>query len=1641
MGKKAINQQEKLAKANASSSARAAQSLGATTGFIGFSAFATTAPPAVAEATASPAVATAPSASFSFYDGADTDIALALKMLGKRDAQTKTKALLSLKDTVIPSRKPIELRPAVGQYCYLYGKLMLDNDRRVRQLANDVLGALIDRMKKGTVFHNHMPLLLPHWYVLGMHDSHTDTAQGAARAFRALIPDEADQTALLTTHVDLLLTHIKTYLDATVDSLSDRALCSADEAEERYERCVTSAILSGGALLSALPSIVVSSNENARVFLASVGKCTTLASKSATFSRASIRHASFHVFTTASTAVPALLRDAVEPRVVLGVVGEKFAANLPAVWTLVLTYLHAMASLESSCALPWSSLVPNIVPKVVAMTKHAFYGATSSMSNLLPFLSLLPVDATASVDLLAALVKALESPHVLHGQSHVVAAFAECLLAAWTILPSPSPDHAAYVEAFADVVVAAWTKALSPAITPDRAFSVFARAMTDLQPRLVAFQSRHDDSTVPTLGLSLAQRAVDAALRKVVGSDARVLATLRLALEAYAADETLLNTTHRLCHHLVADQLLADAVSGRTLQILAQLLDMVPFATLFPDPAAGLAAYHRAIVPAFALDKASFFHIWKHFAPHAPDVLWPQLLQLWDRDTDAVMWKAAALASLPSLAPWSSSTSTLPLYDTIWKSHWFDTRVLLALAADDVSSAWTDDETAFFGVCWGDAQPLVSPATIRQVLTWCTANKDTPKGWTVLDTLLPLLVASGEWWSETLSLVDAVVANIPFHSQAKALWEGVLQPSVATAWPVDHQTTLKAHWLAQLTRLYDDETTCSAAQWAVLCGDLVELDASVWPQVPLTHAPPSYRQLECMAELCHRWANHHETVASLLTPAQLAHWLALDVGFALTWYVVDADPAILSEHVGAWLEPYLMLGDLWNAVGDQPLAGDALVHLLTRQGDNKDEGRRRRCLAAILSAHVDATTEADGTVIDTIPARLDEWTLQVLLEHTTDAIVVSTLPRILDTVSPSTFVAALPRFVHATLATDETALLDPLMLTSLTTLASSPLALEAVVHLTHLVPLLEADDSWSSVVASVVDAIGRRATSPTSSVVSVAEWLTLTTFVAALLASPSLVTRQDKTTQHAWFHAARALLVHAFAAKQDTSDVVALKLHSTRVASLHHEPHVLPCRRALLQLVDGLARHGQDHSTVELARHHREAIALVAIRTIDDAVHLKPTLHVEFAASKQPAAAWSLIVAAHDVHQSLAVGLLGLHHVLAFVDDDGFGALVLQVLEGRDSLWLALTETVGHPTLQAALYGLLRLTSLEIDLPNVQDLVNVDADDEAATETALAELLITPGLAQALTRSAMATPATTTLAPLLVWDLFLRMFPSTTSPLVTSALGAFVTQHHLLGPFLTLCGHHLQAATKATASSSTTLPTAAAVDAAFPTLSTLAALDVASAVAPLAAAVFYRTVVKLPTMVRLWWNDDCTRSTRSWVAKFCEENVSPLLLVEEIRAIQVGGETALWDADEMTVRGSKVSREITTTYLKDECTLEMVIRVPPSYPLRSVEVECTKRIGISEERWRRWVLQILKVTASQDGSLLDAVLLWKSNVDKEFDGVEPCPICFSILNPKTMGLPNLQCRTCSNKYHNSCLYKWFNQSSKNKCPICQQPFC
>jgi hypothetical protein len=146
-------------------------------------------------------------------------------------------------------------------------------------------------------------------------------------------------------------------------------------------------------------------------------------------------------------------------------------------------------------------------------------------------------------------------------------------------------------------------------------------------------------------------------------------------------------------------------------------------------------------------------------------------------------------------------------------------------------------------------------------------------------------------------------------------------------------------------------------------------------------------------------------------------------------------------------------------------------------------------------------------------------------------------------------------------------------------------------------------------------------------------------------------------------------------------------------------------------------------------------------------------------------------------------------------------------------------------------------------------------------------------------------------------------------------------------------------------------------------------------------------------------------------------------------------------ADEaLSIRANRTLREVTAIYKKEEAGMDIVIRLPACYPLRVVEVECTRRLGISEALLRKWILSMAAFLRNQNGALSEAVQMWKRNVDREFEGVEECPICYSIIHTSNHTLPGLACKTCKHKFHSACLYKWFSTSHKSTCPLCQTPF-
>ncbi|XP_063699534.1 E3 ubiquitin-protein ligase listerin [Culicoides brevitarsis] len=200
------------------------------------------------------------------------------------------------------------------------------------------------------------------------------------------------------------------------------------------------------------------------------------------------------------------------------------------------------------------------------------------------------------------------------------------------------------------------------------------------------------------------------------------------------------------------------------------------------------------------------------------------------------------------------------------------------------------------------------------------------------------------------------------------------------------------------------------------------------------------------------------------------------------------------------------------------------------------------------------------------------------------------------------------------------------------------------------------------------------------------------------------------------------------------------------------------------------------------------------------------------------------------------------------------------------------------------------------------------------------------------------------------------------------------------------------------------------------------------------AHIYTQCLRYIPAIVRKWWNGSNPRQS-SLVDKITTNFVSNQLCQDEFASL-----IQRKDKNEnMTIKVAATSRQVTAVYSIDEAKLELIITLPVNYPLGAVKVESGKAIG-GRLQSRQIVMQCTIFLTHQNGSIFDGLTLWKKNLDRKFEGVEECYICYAVIHQDTCQLPKLTCKTCKKKFHGPCLYKWFHTSNKSTCPICRNIF-
>lgn len=212
----------------------------------------------------------------------------------------------------------------------------------------------------------------------------------------------------------------------------------------------------------------------------------------------------------------------------------------------------------------------------------------------------------------------------------------------------------------------------------------------------------------------------------------------------------------------------------------------------------------------------------------------------------------------------------------------------------------------------------------------------------------------------------------------------------------------------------------------------------------------------------------------------------------------------------------------------------------------------------------------------------------------------------------------------------------------------------------------------------------------------------------------------------------------------------------------------------------------------------------------------------------------------------------------------------------------------------------------------------------------------------------------------------------------------------------------------------------------------------------LLAHLYYLTLKHIPGLFKAWYTSCRSKQTRIAVESWTSKYFSPLIVADTLDKVQAwadsqgagagGGD----DDKELLVKVSKAAREVTAGYEVDEAQAAIVIRVPVDYPIGAVSVAGLHRLAVTERKWQSWIMTTQGVIAFSNGSIVDGLQVFRRNVAGALRRQSECAICYSIISADRR-MPDKRCATCKNLFHRSCLYRWFQSSNQNTCPLCRNP--
>ena len=131
------------------------------------------------------------------------------------------------------------------------------------------------------------------------------------------------------------------------------------------------------------------------------------------------------------------------------------------------------------------------------------------------------------------------------------------------------------------------------------------------------------------------------------------------------------------------------------------------------------------------------------------------------------------------------------------------------------------------------------------------------------------------------------------------------------------------------------------------------------------------------------------------------------------------------------------------------------------------------------------------------------------------------------------------------------------------------------------------------------------------------------------------------------------------------------------------------------------------------------------------------------------------------------------------------------------------------------------------------------------------------------------------------------------------------------------------------------------------------------------AHLLYRALLNIPSLISSWWGNIKDRQLLGAISSFITKHYSPVLISEELRIVKDPSSASELSGENWTIKVSINLGEVIASYTVDDQDMEIAIRLPPDYPLHSIEIREIQKVGVEEKRWRGWLLAVQQTITSQ----------------------------------------------------------------------------